>query len=176
MTIENTAVSHEEPDTTHPIQILLHHTYGNTFANRGRNTEYAPVRVDDLKATDVDWLLPRLTVVTTDHDEDEFTLVIDDAILIALDEEQLCRHGATIQQKERHTTYHFHICLSELDSIRVLARAIKAVTAKGQAYFDKNLCWICPRTAKSLYGLADELEELAPDQGESSDFALRSLA
>ena len=67
------------------------------------------------------------------------------------------QHHGTIQAGPEGKIITLPLTAKDAPLVRKLAKVIRKITGRGRSYSDRNLKWICPRTAASLERLAKHL-------------------
>ena len=115
------------------------------------------IKIDDRDASDVYPYFCSIFVSVPDRTGDALRLTLQHAPSGPEVVEVVQTLGGTVHPADFGATLTVNLKASQGPAIRRLARAIKAVVARGRRYDDPNLRWICRRTATSLERFANHL-------------------
>lgn len=116
------------------------------------------LRIDDRKQEDVYPGFCDIRVTVSDAGGESFTLELQQPPLNEEVREFVEAHGGQIQETPAVTA--ITILLNVASAPRIingLAKVIRRITRRGERYTDRNLKWICPRTADALERFASAL-------------------
>jgi hypothetical protein len=134
-----------------PVESLLREYGYNPF---GQGRAKILLRIDDRGPDDVCPTFCSIHLTLESVDAREFELRLDNVPCDADVEALAGEFGATWRTTRTGKMLTLSIAINDTPVLRRLARAIRDVVKRGKHYWDSNLRWIAPRTAKSLERLA----------------------
>jgi hypothetical protein len=122
-----------------------------------------PFKIDDQSDNDSPDRFCSIFVKVTGADR--FNLSLDNKAPVTPAIKDLVeKHGGKIYCNGERKHIEIDLSVEDVNFIKKLSRSINALVAPGTYYEDRNLRWLCPRTADSLERFANVLDEFQEHQ------------